>query len=59
MGPYFNGLKRNSKALKRIDRCGRLYGDVAIMTADTFCAWRKSKKGWFEGASLPVGVFWV
>ena len=34
LGPYFNGLKRTAKALKRIDRCGQLYGDVAIMTAD-------------------------
>ena len=33
-GPYFNGLKRISKALERNDRYGRLYGDVAIMTVD-------------------------
>ena len=55
-GPYFNGLKRSAKAWNVETVVG---GSMAMLLLwrriNYFCARRKSKKGWSEGASLPVG----
>jgi len=64
-GPYFNDLKRkcqNHRLVKTQSASNFVGGSrrcCYLTGGNASCAWRKSKRGWFEIASLFIGVVWA